>query len=290
MSTRTAAENRTSTPHIIGIVNITEDSFSDGGRYLAPALALAHARSLVESGADVIELGPASSHPDAQPVSADAEIERLGSVLPELVAQGLRVSVDSYQTATQAWALEQGVAYLNDTRGFPCPGAVAGLPGAAASLIVMHSLDRAGQAPRRRGEPERIVEQVEAFFASRLEALRRAGIARERVILDPGMGLFLGTSPEASLRVLRALPRLRERFGLPLLVSVSRKSFLQALAGRDAQGADAATLAAELFAARAGVDYLRTHSVAPLRDALRIQAAIEAAPAPAPLPDVREPG
>ena len=290
MSTRTAAENRTSTPHIIGIVNITEDSFSDGGRYLAPALALAHARSLAESGADVIELGPASSHPDAQPVSADAEIERLESVLPELVLQGLRVSVDSYQTATQAWALEQGVAYLNDTRGFPCPEAVAGLPGAAARLIVMHSLDGAGPAPRRRGEPERIVEQVEAFFASRLEVLLRAGIARERIILDPGMGLFLGTSPEASLRVLRALPRLRDRFGLPLLVSVSRKSFLQAVAGRDAQGAGAASLAAELFAARAGVDYLRTHSVAPLRDALRIQAAIETAPAPGPLPDVREPG
>ena len=289
MTTRTPSGNRWSTPRIVGIVNITEDSFSDGGRYLAPAHALAHARFLAESGADVIELGPASSHPDAQPVSAQAEIKRLESVLPELVAQGLRVSVDSCQTATQAWALEQGVAYLNDTRGFPCPEAVAGLPGAGARLIVMHSLDPGGRAPRRGGEPERIVEQVEAFFGRRLEVLRRAGIARERIIMDPGMGLFLGTDPEASLRVLRALPGLRERFGLPLLVSVSRKSFLQALAGRDAQGADAATLAAELFAARAGVDYLRTHSVGALRDALRIQAALEAAAPPPPLPDVREP-
>ncbi len=283
MTTRTPSENRWSTPRIVGIVNITEDSFSDGGRYLTPAHALEHARSLAESGADVIELGPASSHPEARPVSAEAEIKRLEPVLPELVAQGLHVSVDSSQAATQAWALEQGVAYLNDTRGFPCPEAVAGLPGAGARLIVMHSLDPGGQTPRR-GEPERVVEQVETFFGRRLEVLRRAGIARERIILDPGMGLFLGTEPDASLRVLRALPGLRERFGLPLLISVSRKSFLQALAGRDAQGADAATLAAELFAARAGVDYLRTHSVGALRDALRIQAAIEAAPAPAPFP------
>ena len=288
MTSRDPSRNHRCTPHIVGIVNITEDSFSDGGRYLAPALALAHALALAESGADVIELGPASSHPDAQPVSADMEIERLASVLPELVARGLRVSVDSRQTATQAWALAHGVAYLNDTRGFPRPEAVAGLPETPARLIVMHSLDPAGMARRRRAEAERIVEQVEAFFARRLEVLRRAGIGRERIILDPGMGLFLGTDPEASLRVLRALPRLRERFGLPLLVSVSRKSFLQALAGRDAQGAEAATLAAELFAARAGVDYIRTHSVAALRDALRIHAAIEAEAAPVSFPDVRE--
>ena len=289
MTTRYPARNLQGGPRIVGIVNITEDSFSDGGRYLAPASALAHARALAESGADVIELGPASSHPDSQPVSADIEIERLESVLPELVAEGLSVSVDSHQTATQAWALQQGVAYLNDTRGFPTPGAVAGLSGTGARLIVMHSLDPAGKVPLERGEPERIVEQIEAFFARRLEILRGAGIARERIILDPGMGLFLGTDPEASLRVLRALPRLRERFALPLLVSVSRKSFLQVLAGRDARGVDAATLAAELFAARAGVDYIRTHSVAALQDALRIQAAIEAAPAPLPLPDEKEP-
>ncbi len=287
--TREPFGNRRTIPRIVGIVNITEDSFSDGGRYLDPALALAHAFALAESGADVIELGPASSHPDARPVSAEAEIERLAAVLPELVAQGLRTSVDSYQAATQAWALEQGVAYLNDTRGFPRPEAVTGLQGAAVRLIVMHSLDPAGRARRREAESDRIVEQVEAFFARRLEVLARAGIARKRLVLDPGMGLFLGSAPEASLRVLRALPRLRERFGLPLLVSVSRKSFLQALAGRDAQGAEAATLAAELFAARAGVDYIRTHSVAALRDALRIHAAIEPVPAPQELPAVGEP-
>ncbi len=258
-------------PLIIGIVNITEDSFSDGGRYLAPEDALLHARALAE-WADVIELGPASTHPNARAVSAQEEIQRLQAVLPQLVAAGNRVAVDSFQVATQSWALEQGAAYLNDTQGFPRPKEVPGLAASSAKLVVMHSVQRRGKAVRRRTDPERILAQIEDFFAERLEVLGEAGIARERIILDPGMGFFLGSNPEPSLRVLRELPRLRKYFGLPLLVSVSRKSFIQALTGREARGVGAATLAVELFAARAGVDYIRTHDVAALRDALRVSA------------------
>jgi dihydropteroate synthase type 2 len=263
-------------PGIVGIVNITEDSFSDGGRYLAPEDALGHARGLAEDGADVVELGPASTHPDAKAISAAQEIQRLTGVLPPLVAAGITVAVDSFQVETQSWALEHGAAYLNDTQGFPEPEAVRGLAQSSARLIAMHSVQRRGKAVRRRTDPGRILEEVETFFAERLEVLARAGVARERVILDPGMGFFLGSNPEPSLRVLTELPRLRSRFGLPLLVSISRKSFVQRLAGRDASNSGAATLAAELFAARAGADYIRTHDVAALRDALRVSAALEA--------------
>ncbi len=262
-------------PGIVGIVNITEDSFSDGGRFLAPEDALAHAQGLAKSGADVVELGPASTHPDARSLSAQLEIRRLEAVLPLLVAAGTPVSVDSFQVETQRWALESGADYLNDTQGFPHPEAVAGLARSSARLIVMHSVQRRGRAIRRKTDPERILGEIEDFFAGRLRLLERAGISRDRLILDPGMGFFLGSNPEPSLRVLRELPRLRRRFGLPLLVSVSRKSFVQQLAGRGAHGAGPATLAAELFAARAGVDYIRTHDVAALRDALAVSAALE---------------
>lgn len=261
-------------PRIVGIVNVTEDSFSDGGRYLAAPAALAQARALAKGGADVVEIGPASTHPDALEVPPALEIERLEAVLPQLVAEGTPVAVDSFRVETQAWALERGASYLNDTQGFPEPEAVPGLAESRARLVVMHSVQRRGRAVRRSTDPERIVAEIEAFFAERIERLERAGVALRRLILDPGMGFFLGSNPEPSLRVLRELPRLRA-FGLPVLVSVSRKSFVQNLAGRDASATGAATLAAELYAARAGVEYIRTHDVAALRDALRVSAALE---------------
>jgi dihydropteroate synthase type 2 len=134
----------------------------------------------------------------------------------------------------------------------------------------MHSVQARGRANKIDVAPDEIFERVRTFFEARIVDLTRAGIARERLILDPGMGFFLGSRPETSLRVLRQLGRLKAEFQLPLLVSVSRKSFLRALTGRDVAQISAATLAAELFAIRQGADYIRTHDPAALKDALRV--------------------
>ncbi len=259
---------------ILGIVNITADSFSDGGRYLAADRALARARELIAAGAAAVDLGPASSHPDARPVSPAEERRRLEPVIAALGAEGLPVSVDSWRPETQRWALGQPVAWLNDIRGFPDPSIYPDLARSSAGLIAMFSVQGAGRADRRRSDPDHLVGRIEDFFDRRIAALEAAGVARERIVIDPGMGFFLGSAPEASLAVLRALPRLRARWGLPLLISVSRKSFLRAITGSSLGAIGPATLACELAAARLGADWIRTHDVAALRDGLAVQAAL----------------
>jgi len=259
---------------IFGIVNITEDSFSDGGRYLSADAATAHARALRAGGADVLDLGAAASNPDAKPVSPNEEIARLAPVVAALKADGTAISIDSFAREAQEWALAQGVEYLNDIHGFPDPSFYPALARADVQLVVMHSVQDRGPATRVDTDPKTVMARIEAFFAQRLEALTRAGIGRERLILDPGMGLFLGADPEVSLAVLRGLPALKERFRVRLLVSVSRKGFLRRLAGRPVAEIGPATLAAEIFAAHKGADIVRTHEPGPLKDALTVWKAL----------------
>lgn len=255
-------------------MNVTTDSFSDGGLYLDPERAIAHACALAKDGADAVDLGPASSHPDASPVSPETEIERLAPVVAALAERGIPVSVDSYRPETQAWALARGVAWLNDIRGFPDASLYPALARSDCRLVVMHSIQR-GPATRQAASPDAVLAGMREFFAERVAALTRAGVARERLVLDPGMGFFLGDAPEPSLAALRALPELRERYGCELLVCVSRKSFLGALTGRSPEERGAATLAAELYAAGRGVDWIRTHDVRALADALAVGRALE---------------
>ena len=264
----------TPAPIIFGIVNITSDSFSDGGKFLTPEAAIGHAHKLVADGADVIDLGPASSNPDAAPVSAATEIARIAPVLDALLADGIRISLDSYQPETQAYALSRGVAYLNDIRGFPDPAFYPRLAEVETPLVVMHSIQD-GQADRRDAPPGDIISHIARFFEARIEALTRAGVARERIILDPGMGFFLGSSPRTSFEVLARFGELKAQFGLPVLLSVSRKSFLRKVTGRAPGEAGPATLAAELKAIEAGADLIRTHEPAALRDGLAVLSALK---------------
>jgi dihydropteroate synthase type 2 len=257
-------------PSILGIVNLTEDSFSDGGRYLAPEAALAQARKLAKDGASIVDLGAAASNPNAKPVAPAEEIARLASVVAALREEGLAVSIDSFATEVQRWALAQRVGYLNDIQGFPDPGLYPALADSEARLIVMHSVQGRGRATPMDVAPGEIFDRVLRFFEGRVAALERAGIARDRLVLDPGMGLFLGNRAEASFTVLRRLPELKQAFGLPILVSVSRKSFLRKVTGRTAAEAGPATLAAELFAVFQGADYIRTHDPAALADGLAV--------------------
>ena len=260
---------------IVAIVNITEDSFSDGGRYLAATAALDHARACVEAGADVIELGPASSHPDATRVPADEQIARLAPILDTLREEGRTISVDATEPAVLDWAIDHRAELLNDVRGFPDPQQWERLATTDAKLVVVHSLLGETRATRDAATPARVLESIDRFFEKRLSDLVRAGIGEERLIVDPGMGFFLGRDPRASLAVLQRLPELRARFGRPLFVSVSRKSFLARTTGRETDALGPATLAAELYAARAGADYLRTHDVAALVDGLEVERALD---------------
>jgi dihydropteroate synthase type 2 len=258
---------------ILGILNITSDSFSDGGKYLDPAAALVHADRLLAEGADILDIGAASSNPDAAPVPPEVEIARLAAVVPALHDSGASLSIDSFSTPVQRWALEQGVDYLNDIHGFADPALYPDLAASSAKLIVMHAVQERGIATRMEVAPGEIFERILRFFEKRLSALAAAGIAADRFILDPGMGFFLSSSPEASLTVLGRLPELADAFGLPILVSVSRKSFLKALARPDA-GPDMSA-AVEMFAVRQGADYIRTHAPAPLVEALKLLEELE---------------
>ncbi len=261
---------------ILGIVNITEDSFSDGGEYLDPQRALAHARRLIAEGADIIDLGPASSHPEARDVSAEEEVRRIAPLIDALAETSAEISVDTWQPETQRYAMDRGVAYLNDVRGFAFPDFYAELAAGDCTLVLMHSIEQAARATRETAETAAVVRGIDEFFDARLDALERAGVARERVVLDPGMGLFLGADPETSIAVLRGLESLEKRFGLPVLVSVSRKSFLGAISGRDIRDRSTPTLAAELYAISQGADFIRTHDVRQLRGALDVLAALSA--------------
>jgi dihydropteroate synthase type 2 len=269
----------TPAPRLFGIVNITEDSFSDGGRYLDPEAAIAHARALAAAGAAVIDLGAAASNVAAKPVEPAEEIRRLAPVIAALAGDDIPVSVDSFRPEVQRFAIARGVAFLNDIRGFPDAALYPELAAAGCRLVVMHAVQRTGRARQVPLSAEIVWRRIEEFFAARLVALDRAGIARDRLILDPGMGFFLSSRPEASLRVLAGLGRLKHAFGLPVLVSVSRKSFLRALTGRDAAGLGAATLAAELYAAETGADFIRTHDPGALADGLRVMRALRTAAA-----------
>jgi dihydropteroate synthase type 2 len=263
-----------SRPRILGILNVTPDSFSDGGRFLDPTAAIAHGLKLAADGADVIDLGAAASNPMAEAVPAEIEVARMSPVLAALHDRGVSVSADSFSTPVQRWALEQGVAYLNDIQGFADPSIYAGLADSHAKLIVMHSVQGRGKATIAQVHPDEIWDRIFRFFDTRIEALVQAGIARERLILDPGMGFFLGDDPECSLRVLRQIGRLKSVYGLQTLISVSRKSFLRRMAGVEASQSGPATLAAELFAAGRGADYIRTHDPHALRTALAIKAVL----------------
>ena len=257
-------------------MNITEDSFSDGGRYLEADAAIAHARALADDGADWIELGPASSNPDAGLVPPLEQIRRLEPVVAALGSGPLPLSVDATRPEVLDWALDRGVGMVNDVRGFPDEATRERVGASDALVVVVHSLLAEERATRDAATPEQVLDSIDRFFDRRLEELVRAGVDESRLIVDPGMGFFLGSDPRSSVAVLQAIPRLRARFGRPVFISVSRKSFLRALTGRDVESVGAATLAAELHAARSGADYLRTHDVGALRDALTIEAALDA--------------
>jgi len=254
-------------PVIMGVLNVTPDSFSDGGRFLDPAAAIAHAREMIGEGADIIDIGAESSRPYGNPVAVSAEEERhrLEDVLPAVARLGPPVSIDTMKASVAAWALRNGAAMVNDVWGLQRDPDMAGVVAAhGVPVIIMHNRDAA--------DPDfDIFADLDAFFERSLAIAAAAGIARDAVVLDPGIGF--GKTPEQSIAVIARLDRL-ERFGRPILVGASRKRFIHWVAPAPPQRRLGGSIAAHVLAVENGAALVRTHDVAETVQAMRVMAAI----------------
>ncbi len=258
-------------PLVMGVVNVTPDSFSDGGRYATHEAAMRHAHRLIDEGADLLDIGGESTRPGASDVPADEEIRRIVPVLDALRDCGRPLSVDTRRPEAMRAALEHGADLVNDIGALRAPGALDAVRASECAVCLMHMLGEPGtmqQAPHY-GD---VVGEVEDFLAERLEAAVAAGIARERIVVDPGIGF--GKTLRHNLQLLAALDEL-VALGAPVLVGLSRKSMIGTLTGRDVDHRLAGSLSAMLAAVMRGAHIVRVHDVAETRDALRVWQAID---------------
>jgi dihydropteroate synthase len=262
-----------SRPRVMGIVNVTPDSFSDGGLHDDARTAIAHCERLVADGADILDIGGESTRPGAPKVDADSEWARIDQVLAAAVTLGVPVSVDTCKPEVMRRALEAGADIINDVQALQLPGALAAVAGSGAGVCLMHM----------RGEPASmmdlavygdVVAEVGAFLAQRASAARASGIPADCIAVDPGYGF--AKNADHNLRLLAGQQRLTG-LGYPLLVGWSRKRTLGDITGRAVNDRLAASLAAALRAVQAGANVLRVHDVAATVDTLKVWAAVDAA-------------
>jgi len=254
-------------PVIMGVLNVTPDSFSDGGQFLEPPAAIEHARRLAAEGADIIDIGAESTRPygGMRPVSLDDERARLEPILPAVATLGIPVSIDTIKAKVAAWALEAGATIVNDVWGLQRDADMARVIAEhGAPVVIMHNRDTADPAID-------IIAEVDEFFSRSLEIAWTAGIARDRIVLDPGIGF--GKTPEQSMTCIAKLEKFRS-FGLPLLVGASRKRFITSVTPSEPSERLGGSLAAHLIAAENGAAIIRTHDVAPTLQAFAVTAAI----------------
>jgi dihydropteroate synthase len=256
-----------STPKVMGIVNVTPDSFSDGGAFASTAAAVEYCRRLVDEGADILDIGGESSRPGAQSVSLETERQRVLPVLEVALTMGCAVSLDTTKPALMSEALAMGLDIVNDINSLSAPGAlesVAAQPLCGVCLMHMRGNPASMQSLAVYGD---VVVEVRSALAFRVAALRAAGVHSERIVLDPGIGF--GKSVEHNLDLLRRQRELLS-LGFPLLTGWSRKSSLGAITGRDTAGRLAASLSAAMASALNGASIVRVHDVAATVDALKI--------------------
>lgn len=253
-------------PAVMGVLNVTPDSFSDGGQFAVPERALAQAQRMIAEGADIIDIGAESTRPyGSEPVSAEEELKRLQPVLADIVALGIPVSIDSMKSAVVAWALDQGAAIANDVWGLQRDSGMAGLVAErGVPVIIMHNRESADPAID-------IMQDIADFFAGSLEIAAKVGISPDKIVLDPGIGF--GKTPEQSMTALARLGEL-QTFGLPLLVGASRKRFISTIVPSEPHQRLGGSIAAHLLAAERGAKIIRAHDVAETVQALRVAAAI----------------
>ncbi len=258
------AKNR---PLIMGILNLTPDSFSDGGQFVDPEAALQHAKQMIEEGADIIDIGAESTRPygGARPVTLEEELARLQHVLPAVVRMGVPVSIDTIKPEIAFWALGQGVRVVNDVWGLQRePNMAVVVAQHGGPVVIMHN--------RYKAEPTiNIVSDINAFFDYSLDIAEKAGIRRDAIVLDPGIGF--GKTPEQSMEAIARLAKFKH-FGLPLLVGASRKRFINTVSPSEPMDRVGGSIAAHVMAYMNGATIIRTHDVAETIQALRVATAL----------------
>ena len=253
-------------PRVLGIVNVTADSFSDGGRFLDPSLAIAHGLRLRDEGADFVDVGGESTRPGATPVSVDEELRRVMPVVEALVKEGVAVSIDTMKPEVMRAAIAAGCAVVNDVNAFRAEGAIDAVAKTSVGLIAMHMK---GTPSDMQKDPryDDVVAEVSSFLVARAAALEAAGVASHRIALDPGFGF--GKALEHNKALFRALPALAAT-GYTILAGVSRKKMIGDFTGRPAAERTAGSVAAALLAAQNGASLLRVHDVRETVDALNV--------------------
>ena len=255
---------------IMGVVNITPDSFFDGGHYLSLDAVVAHAQRLIDEGADLIDIGGESTRPGAAAVSLEEERRRVLPVLEALLSANIPLSVDTQKPELMHEAAAAGAAMINDVNGFEAADALQAVSGSDCAICIMHKQGRPQtmqQAPQYRD----VVAEVDGYLRGRVAAAETAGIARSRIVVDPGFGF--GKTLEHNLALLRELNRVAAA-GVPVLAGLSRKSMIGALTGREVGDRVFGSVAAALIAAQHGAAILRVHDVAGTRDALAVWNAV----------------
>ena len=258
-------------PRVMGILNVTPDSFSDGGMFLDREQALEHARRMVADGADIIDIGGESTRPGAIPVREDEELERVIPLIEALAREGMRVSVDTVKPAVMREALAAGAGMINDVRALREPGAIDAVAAGRAAVCLMHMQ---GEPRTMQAEPYYVdvVKDVREFLVERALACEAAGIARDRIVIDPGFGF--GKTVAHNLALLRSLDVFKAT-GYPVMAGISRKSMLGGIAGRDVKERVVASVAAALAAVTRGASIVRVHDVRETVDALKVWHSIE---------------
>ncbi|MBI4190845.1 MAG: dihydropteroate synthase [Betaproteobacteria bacterium] len=257
-------------PLIMGVVNITPDSFSDGGEFSSTQAAVARARRLIAEGADIIDVGGESTRPGSRSVALEEERRRVLPVLEQLAGGAVPVSVDTQKPELMREVITAGAAMINDVNALLAPGAVEAIAASDAAVCLMH---KKGAPADMQADPHYadVVAEVLAFLTARVQAVRAAGVAVERIVIDPGFGF--GKTLEHNLELLRQLDRFNET-GVAVMAGLSRKSMLGRITGREVGERVHASVAAALIAAQKGARIVRVHDVAATRDALAVLEAV----------------
>jgi len=257
-------------PLLMGVVNVTPDSFFDGGNFLQTSAAVAHARRLVEEGADLLDIGGESTRPNATPVTLDEERRRVMPVLAALADMNVPLSVDTQKPELMREAADAGAAMINDVNGFEAPGALEAVAGSGCAICIMH---KQGDPQSMQYAPQYtdVVSEIGNYLEARVAAAMHAGIVRDRIVVDPGFGF--GKSLQHNLELLRGLERIVTH-GVPLLAGLSRKSMIGALTGREVGERVYGSVGAALITAQRGAAILRVHDVAATRDVLAVWNAV----------------